>query len=38
MGNVTERCPYCGRKMCSERGLRFHIRLCHPEKVEVKEA
>jgi hypothetical protein len=38
MGNVTKRSPYCGRKIYSERGLCFHIRLCHPEKVEVKEA
>jgi hypothetical protein len=27
-------CPHCGRRTYSERGLRFHTRLCHPEKVE----
>jgi hypothetical protein len=27
-------CPRCGRRTYSERGLRFHTRLCHPEKVE----
>jgi len=31
--NYREKCPYCGRTY-SERGLRFHVRLCHPEKVE----
>jgi len=35
--NYREKCPYCGRTY-SERGLRFHTRLCHPEKVEVKES
>ena len=35
-GSAKFGCPYCGRRTYSERGLRFHIRLCHPEKVEVK--
>jgi hypothetical protein len=36
-GSAKFNCPYCGRRTYSERGLRFHIRLYHPEKVEVKE-
>jgi hypothetical protein len=35
-GSAKFNCPYRGRRTYSERGLRFHIRLCHPEKVEVK--
>jgi hypothetical protein len=34
--SYREKCPYCGRA-CSKKGLRFHIRLYHPEKIEVKE-
>jgi hypothetical protein len=35
-GSAKFNCPYRGRRTYSERGLRFHIRLYHPEKVEVK--
>ena len=35
-GSAKFNCPYRGRRTYSERGLRFHIRLYHPEKVEVR--
>jgi hypothetical protein len=27
-------CPYCPRKSASPGGVRFHIKLTHPEKLE----
>ena len=27
-------CPYCDRKSASPGGVRFHVKLTHPEKVE----
>jgi hypothetical protein len=27
-------CPYCPRKSASPGGVRFHVKLTHPEKLE----
>ena len=27
-------CPYCERKSASPGGVRFHVKLTHPEKLE----
>jgi hypothetical protein len=27
-------CPYCDRKSASPGGVRFHIKLTHPDKLE----
>ncbi len=27
-------CPYCSRKSASPGGVRFHVKLTHPEKLE----
>ncbi len=27
-------CPYCDRKAASPGGVRFHIKLAHPDKLE----
>ncbi len=27
-------CPYCDRKSASPGGVRFHVKLTHPEKLE----
>ena len=28
------KCPYCERKSASPGGVRFHVKLTHPEKLE----
>ncbi len=28
------KCPYCDRKSASPGGVRFHVKLTHPEKLE----
>jgi len=28
------KCPYCTRKSASPGGVRFHVKLTHPEKLE----
>jgi hypothetical protein len=28
------RCPYCERQAASPGGVRFHVKLEHPEKIE----
>ncbi len=28
------KCPYCERKNTSPNGVRFHVKLVHPEKLE----
>jgi hypothetical protein len=33
--HVTEfKCPYCDRRSASPGGLRFHVKLAHPEKTD----
>jgi hypothetical protein len=27
-------CPYCDRRSTSPSGLRFHVRLTHPDKLD----
>lgn len=27
-------CPYCDRKSASPGGVRFHVKLTHPEKLD----
>ncbi|GAH14741.1 unnamed protein product [marine sediment metagenome] len=27
-------CPYCERKSASPGGVRFHVKLAHPEKLD----
>ena len=32
---LTEfKCPYCDRKSASPGGVRFHVKLTHPEKLD----
>lgn len=32
---MTEyKCPYCDRKSASPGGVRFHVKLTHPERLE----
>jgi hypothetical protein len=31
---VQFKCPYCERKSASPGGVRFHVKLTHPEKLE----
>jgi hypothetical protein len=32
---ITEyKCPYCDRKSASPGGVRFHVKLTHPERLE----
>jgi hypothetical protein len=28
------KCPYCDRKSASPGGVRFHVKLTHPEKLD----
>ncbi len=28
------KCPYCDRKSASPGGVRFHVKLTHPDKLE----
>jgi len=28
------KCPYCDRKSASPGGVRFHVKLTHPERLE----
>ena len=31
---VEFKCPYCDRKSASPGGVRFHVKLTHPEKLD----
>ena len=31
---VEFKCPYCDRRSASPGGVRFHVKLTHPEKVD----
>ncbi len=31
-------CPYCPRKSASPGGVRFHVKLTHPDKLEEFDA
>lgn len=31
---VQFECPYCDRKSASPGGVRFHVKLTHPEKLD----
>ena len=31
---IQFKCPYCERKSASPGGVRFHVKLMHPEKLE----
>ena len=31
---IEYKCPYCTRKAASPGGIRFHVKLTHPEKMD----
>ncbi|MCW4049240.1 MAG: hypothetical protein NWE89_05825 [Candidatus Bathyarchaeota archaeon] len=31
---VEFKCPYCDRKSASPGGVRFHVKLTHPDKLD----